>query len=52
MPPRVPVAIFASAGDFDGTVLLNPRVHGRIQMALTDVIDLLRARATGTRATP
>ncbi|WP_329235246.1 NAD(P)H-dependent oxidoreductase [Actinoallomurus sp. NBC_01490] len=43
----VPVAIFASAGDFDGTVLLNPRVHGRIQLALTDVKDLLHARATG-----
>ncbi|GAA4070282.1 NAD(P)H-dependent oxidoreductase [Actinomadura miaoliensis] len=43
----VPVAIFASAGDFDGTTLLNPRIHGRIQMALTDVLDLLRARATG-----
>jgi FMN reductase len=37
----VPVAIFASAGDFDGTTLLNPRVYGRIQMALTDVKDLL-----------
>ncbi|MGP4021879.1 NAD(P)H-dependent oxidoreductase [Actinomadura sp. 3N407] len=48
----VPVAFFASAGDFDGTVLLNPRVHGRIQMGLTDVVDLLRARATGTRTTP
>lgn len=43
----VPVAIFASAGDFDGTVLLNPRVYGRIQVGLTDVEDLLRARATG-----
>jgi FMN reductase len=41
----VPVAIFASGGDFDGTLLLNPRVHGRIQMALADVADLLRARA-------
>jgi FMN reductase len=48
----VPVAIFASAGDFDGTVLLNPRVHGRIEVGLTDVVDLLRARATGVRATP
>jgi FMN reductase len=47
----VPVAFFASAGDFDGTVLLNPRVHGRIQVGLTDVVDLLRARATGMRAT-
>ena len=43
----VPVAIFASSGDFDGTVLLNPRVHGRIQVALTDVADLLKTRASG-----
>lgn len=48
----VPVAVFASAGDFDGTLLLNPRVYGRIEMGLTDVVDLLRARATGTRTTP
>lgn len=40
----VPVAIFASAGDFDGTVLLNPHVYGRIQTGLTDVADLLRSR--------
>lgn len=40
----VPVAIFASSGDFDGTILLNPRVHGRIEIALNDVADLLRAR--------
>lgn len=43
----VPVAVFASAGDFDGTVLLNPRIYGRIQVGLTDVVDLLQARATG-----
>jgi FMN reductase len=42
----VPVAVFAAAGDFDGTVLLNPHVHGRIQVGLTDVVDLLRARAS------
>ncbi|NEE00811.1 NAD(P)H-dependent oxidoreductase [Phytoactinopolyspora halotolerans] len=47
----VPVAIFASSGDFDGVTLLNPRVHGRIEMALADVLDLLKSRATGTRAT-
>ncbi len=46
----VPVAIFASSGDFDGTLLLNPRVHGRIQIALTDVAGLLKSRASGTRA--
>lgn len=43
----IPVAIFASSGDFDGTTLLNPRVHGRIEMGLRDVTELLRARATG-----
>ncbi|TYB48950.1 NAD(P)H-dependent oxidoreductase [Actinomadura chibensis] len=46
----VPVAVFASAGDFDGTVLLNPRVYGRIETGLADVADLLRARATGIPA--
>ncbi|TDD86670.1 FMN reductase [Actinomadura darangshiensis] len=40
----VPVAIFASAGDFDGVTLLDPRVYGRIETALTDVADLLEAR--------
>ncbi|RBQ20770.1 FMN reductase [Spongiactinospora rosea] len=44
----VPVAIFATAADFDGTTLLNPRVHGRIEMALNDVADLLRTRAGGS----
>ena len=42
----IPVALFASAGDFDGTTLLNPRVYGRIEVGLADVVDLLRARAT------
>lgn len=46
----IPVAVFASSGDFDGTVLLNPRVYGRIEVALGDVADLLRARAEHTAA--
>lgn len=46
----VPVAFFASSGDFDGTVLLNPGVFGRIETGLADVVDLLSARATGTTA--
>ncbi|MGH3744493.1 MAG: NAD(P)H-dependent oxidoreductase [Mycobacteriales bacterium] len=45
----IPVAIFASAGDFDGVTLLNPRVYGRIEMALNDVADLLSKSATGVR---
>lgn len=40
----VPVAFFASAGDFDGTLLLNPRVYGRIETGIADVADLLRTR--------
>ncbi len=46
----IPVAFFASAGDFDGTTLLNPRVHGRVEAGLSDVADLLRTRATGPRS--
>ncbi|WP_078917579.1 NAD(P)H-dependent oxidoreductase [Streptomyces sp. NRRL S-813] len=43
----IPVAFYASAGDFDGATLLNPRVYGRIEVGLSDVVDLLKARATG-----
>ncbi|WP_433234339.1 NAD(P)H-dependent oxidoreductase [Actinomadura nitritigenes] len=48
----VPVAVFASSGDFDGVTLLNPRVYGRIETGLADVADLLRSRATGARTPP
>lgn len=44
----IPVAFFASSGDFDGTTLLNPRVYGRVEVGLADVVDLLRTRATGS----
>ena len=46
----IPVAFFASAGDFDGTTLLNPKVFGRIETGLADVAELLRARAEQTAA--
>lgn len=46
----IPVAVFASAGDFDGTTLLNPRVYGRIEMALTDVAGLLAQRVHASSA--
>ncbi len=41
----LPVGVFASAGDFDGTTVLTPRVYGRIEMALSDVREQLRIRA-------
>lgn len=48
----IPVAIFASAGDFDGTTVLNPRVYGRIEVALTDVAGLLAQRAQASVSPP
>lgn len=36
----------ASSGDFDGVNLLSPRVHGRIEMAVADVVDVLTTRAS------
>lgn len=44
-----PVAIYASAGDFDGTTVLNPRVHGRVEMALADIGDILHRQAEPPR---
>lgn len=41
----LPLAVFASSSDFDGTILLTPRVYGRVETALTDVGELLAARA-------
>src|SRR5690606_31461968 len=45
----VPVAVFASAADFDGTTVLTPRVYGRVEMAIADVRGTLvdRARRLG-----
>ncbi|HIY64976.1 MAG TPA: NAD(P)H-dependent oxidoreductase [Candidatus Agrococcus pullicola] len=37
----LPVGVFASAGDFDGTMLLNPRIYSRITVALDDTDKLL-----------
>lgn len=40
----LPVGVFASSGDFDGTTLLNPRVHSRITVALDDANNILSHR--------
>lgn len=40
----LPVGVFASSGDFDGTTLLNPRVYSRITVALDDMDKLLSHR--------
>ena len=40
-----PVGIYLSAGDFDGTTILNPEVYERIEMAVADVLPIARALA-------
>lgn len=45
----LPVAVFASAGDFDGVILLNPRIYGRIEMAIADIKPLLVGAASRVR---
>ncbi|MDI9918975.1 FMN reductase [Rhodococcus sp. IEGM 1379] len=40
-----PVGIYLSAGDFDGTTILNPEVFERIEMAARDVLPVARMLA-------
>jgi FMN reductase len=39
------VGYYASAGDFDGTTVLNAEVYSRIEVGLRDALPRLRARA-------
>jgi FMN reductase len=46
-----PVGIYVAAGDFDGTLVLNPEVHARIETAIDDLVpalELRRRHALGT----
>ncbi len=45
-----PVAVYASAGDFDGTTLLNPRVYGRIEIAIGDILSLVKPQRSADEA--
>jgi FMN reductase len=48
-----PVAIYASSTDFDGTIPLTPRIHGRIETAIQDIRSVLTDRAgDASRALP
>lgn len=40
----MPVAFYASAGDFDGVTLLNPRVYGRIEMGIADLVAMFNGK--------
>lgn len=45
-----PVGIYLSAGDFDGTTILNPEVYERIEMAVADVVPIAVALADARHA--
>lgn len=40
-----PVGYYVSAGDFDGTTILNAEVYGRIQVGLNDILPQLEMLA-------
>ncbi|MFD9665065.1 FMN reductase [Rhodococcus sp. NPDC059968] len=40
-----PVGIYLSAGDFDGTTILNPEAYERIEVAVNDILPVAHAMA-------
>jgi FMN reductase len=40
-----PMGVYLSAGDFDGTTVLNPEAYERIEMAVDDVVPVARLLA-------
>jgi FMN reductase len=44
------MGIYLSAADFDGTIILNPEVHERIEVAVDDVVRVRRRVAAATPA--
>jgi FMN reductase len=48
-----PMGIYLSAADFDGTIILNPEVYERIEVAVDDVVPVAKALvAARTAAAP
>ncbi|MFD8964161.1 FMN reductase [Streptomyces sp. NPDC059568] len=45
-----PAGIYLSAGDFDGTTILNPEVYERIEMAIADVVPIAVALAAARQS--
>jgi FMN reductase len=41
-----PVAYYASAADFDGTIIMNPEIYSRIEVGLGDLAELIRSRVS------
>jgi FMN reductase len=41
-----PMGVYLSSGDFDGTTVLNPEAYERIEVAVNDVIPVVRLLAT------
>jgi FMN reductase len=47
-----PMGIYLSAGDFDGTTILNPEAYERIEVAVNDVVPVARTLAAQRRVLP
>jgi FMN reductase len=45
-----PMGIYLSAGDFDGTTILNPEVYERVDVAVEDVVPMAIALSNARRA--
>jgi FMN reductase len=45
-----PMGIYLSAADFDGTMILNPEVYERIEVAVDDVVPVAKALAAARAA--
>jgi len=41
-----PMGVYLSAGDFDGTTVLNPEAYERIAVAVDDVVPVARLLAS------
>lgn len=48
----IPVGFYATAGEFDGTLVLNTEVYSRIQIGLDDVIGQFKALAETEKKSP
>jgi len=47
-----PMGVYLSAGDFDGTTVLNPEAYERIEVAVDDVVPVARLLASSRTESP
>ena len=47
-----PTGIYASSGDFAGQLILNPQIHARVELAVSDLAPVIAAQLAGRSTTP